>query len=166
MNNDQPGGGGSGKKMFGIVLLLALAAVAAGVISQMRKPPAKPAEPVISANASATQTAGTNAVAGSFGALAGKWLRPDGGYVLEIKKAGEDGKLEAAYFNPSPINVSKAEATREGSLIKVVVELRDTGYPGCLYTLLFDQAKDTLRGTYFQAALGETYEISFERLKE
>src|SRR5512142_1276337 len=31
--------------------------------------------------------------------LKGKWLRPDGGYVLEIKNADDAGRLEAFYFN-------------------------------------------------------------------
>lgn len=99
--------------------------------------------------------------------LEGRWLRPDGGYVLEIKRAEEDGRLEAAYFNPQPIHVARAQATRMGSYVKVEVELRDVGYPGCLYTLLLEPGKeDALRGTYYQAALQETYDIQFDRLKE
>src|SRR5690242_6383851 len=40
--------------------------------------------------------------------LTGKWVRPDGGYVLELKSVGSGGKMDAAYFNPRPINVSRA----------------------------------------------------------
>ena len=36
----------------------------------------------------------------------------------------------AAYFNPRPINLSRAEAALEGTTIKVCIELRDTNYPG------------------------------------
>ena len=39
----------------------------------------------------------------------GRWLRPDGGYVLQLSDPGPNGELKAAYFNPQPINVSRAE---------------------------------------------------------
>ena len=98
-----------------------------------------------------------------FGALRGRWLRPDGGDVLEIRSVAPDGKLEAAYFNPQPIRVSRAEATRDGKQTKVFVELNDTGYPGCTYTLVHEAEKDLLTGVYFQAAQGARYDIYFER---
>lgn len=98
--------------------------------------------------------------------LVGKWQRPDGGYVLEVRKAGVDGKLDAAYFNPSPIHVSKAEAHQDGADLRVQVELHDTGYPGCVYRLRYVPGEDCLRGTYYQAAMGETYDVDFVRLKE
>jgi len=41
--------------------------------------------------------------------IAGKWLRPDGGYVLELRDVKEDGTLRVSYFNPRPIHVAKAE---------------------------------------------------------
>ena len=40
-----------------------------------------------------------------FQKLIGRWLRPDGGYILEISHISSDRKMEAAYFNPRPINV-------------------------------------------------------------
>jgi hypothetical protein len=97
--------------------------------------------------------------------LTGRWLRPDGGYVLEIRQIRPDGTLDAAYFNPQPINVSRAMAQVENSATKIFVELRDTGYPGCTYNLVYDDATDQLKGVYFQAAMQESYEILFVRLK-
>jgi hypothetical protein len=41
--------------------------------------------------------------------LVGRWLRSDGGYVLQLSGPGPNGELKAAYFNPQPINVSRAE---------------------------------------------------------
>ena len=76
--------------------------------------------------------------------LVGRWVRTDsnGGYTLEIKTASADGKLDAGYFNPNPINVSRAEwQKKEGSLV-VVVELRDVNYPGSTYTLNFSKTND------------------------
>ncbi|MEN9974049.1 MAG: hypothetical protein RLZZ282_55 [Verrucomicrobiota bacterium] len=101
-----------------------------------------------------------------FRKLLGKWQRPDGGYVLEIKTVDElGGKLEATYFNPQPINVSKALATQDGTSTKVFIELRAPNYPGSTYTLVFDPAADQLKGIYFQAALHQQFEVSFQRLK-
>jgi hypothetical protein len=73
--------------------------------------------------------------------------------------------VDAAYFNPKPIQVSKAEATGEGAATKVFIELRDAGYPGCTYTLAYDPQTDQLRGIYFQAALGQNFDVVFFRIK-
>ncbi|MBE0617519.1 MAG: hypothetical protein IH608_06285, partial [Proteobacteria bacterium] len=35
--------------------------------------------------------------------LVGRWVRPDGGYVLELVAIRDDGGVEALYFNPRPI---------------------------------------------------------------
>ncbi|MGO9566540.1 MAG: hypothetical protein ACLP5H_03260 [Desulfomonilaceae bacterium] len=100
-----------------------------------------------------------------FEELKGRWHRPDGGYIIEIKNVDASGKMDVAYFNPKPINVSKAEATREGSATKVFIELRDVGYPGCAYTLTYDPQTDQLRGVYFQAAIQKNFEVVFVRIK-
>lgn len=97
--------------------------------------------------------------------LKGKWQRADGGYILEIQSVTADGKMEAGYFNPNPIHVAKAEATAEGGARKVFVELRDVNYPGSTYTLTYDSATDSLQGVYYQAALQQTYDVVFERMK-
>jgi hypothetical protein len=97
--------------------------------------------------------------------LIGKWIRPDGGYILEIKSIGSNGILEAAYFNPSPIRVSTARVEQLDGTIKVFVELRDTGYSGCTYNLIYDSTEDKLKGLYFQATQQQIYEIFFDRLK-
>jgi len=106
-----------------------------------------------------------SAVAPSFQPLTGRWLRPDGGYVLEIRDVGPAGTLTAAYFNPQPIKVAKAEALQERGTIKVFLELRDVGYPGSMYTLTYDPASDQLKGAYFQAALRQSFDVAFVRLK-
>jgi hypothetical protein len=98
-------------------------------------------------------------------ALAGRWFRADGGYVLELGAPGVDGRVPAKYLNPRPIHVERADARMEGGEVLLEVELRDTGYPGCIYTLKYDASTDRLAGQYFQAAKGETYQIVFERLR-
>ena len=102
---------------------------------------------------------------GGFETLNGRWLRPDGGYIFEIRAVDPSGKIDALYFNPRPINIAKAEATRDGSKLNVFVELRAPNYPGSTYTLVYDREQDQLRGTYFQAALGQSFDVYFVRMK-
>jgi hypothetical protein len=97
--------------------------------------------------------------------LKGRWMRPDGGYVLEIRDVDAIGKITAAYFNPRPINVSQAEATLDGTTIKVFIELRDVNYPGATYHLTYDPESDQLRGVYFQPALQQKFDVFFVRMK-
>ena len=95
--------------------------------------------------------------------LVGRWKRVDADYVLKIKSVDAQGLIEAAYLNPSQIHVEKASAHSHGDAAHLTVELRDVNYPGCIYDLKLDPVGDKLVGTYFQAALGETYEVAFER---
>jgi len=95
--------------------------------------------------------------------LSGRWLRPDGGYILELSDPAPKGLLKAAYFNPRPINVSRAEWKSQEGRLSVFVELRDVNYPGSTYTLYYDPAVDRLKGIYFQAALQQQFEVEFER---
>jgi hypothetical protein len=97
--------------------------------------------------------------------LAGKWLRPDGGYVLELAEIGFGGTLTASYRNPNPINVSRAAWRLEEGFVVVSVELRDVNYPGSTYTLAHFPDRDVLAGYYYQAVQGQTFEVVFERLK-
>jgi uncharacterized protein (DUF2147 family) len=102
---------------------------------------------------------------GAFAALPGRWVRPDGGYVINIKRVDAGGKLDAAYANPNPLPFSRAEATRDGNTIKLFFELRAGGYNGSTYTLTYDPASDTLKGVYFQAVAQQKFEIYFMRYK-
>jgi len=101
----------------------------------------------------------------AFAKLQGKWLRPDGGYILEIRNAAPDGILEAAYFNPKSIHVAKAVGLQEGGSVKVFIELRDVNYPGSTYSLVYDPANDQLKGDYFQAALKQNFDVYFTRVQ-
>jgi len=100
-----------------------------------------------------------------FQKLEGRWQRDDGGYIIDISRADAGGTLTAAYLNPRPINVAKAEASMLGQTVRVFIELRDVNYPGSTYQLTYDPAGDRLKGNYYQAALQETYDVVFVRLK-
>ena len=97
--------------------------------------------------------------------LEGRWVRPDGGYILELWDIKKDGSVSAAYFNPRPINVFSAKWSRKKGKINLFVELRDVNYPGSKYNLQYDPGSDRLKGTYFQAVEKRTFEIEFVRAK-
>jgi hypothetical protein len=130
-----------------LVFMLACAAVASpGSICECGEIPAGPAS--------------------SFAVLSGMWQRPDGGYIIDIKAVAESGAMEAFYFNPDPIHVAAAQAVLDGDKLRIYVKLQDVNYPGSTYNLTYDPADDCLKGTYYQAVAGETYEVFFVRLKQ
>lgn len=101
----------------------------------------------------------------SYDALKGRWTRTEGGYIVEIRDVDPSGKMNVGYLNPRPINVAKAQASRKDGRVEAFIELRDTGYPGCTYTLAYDPRNDRLAGVYFQAAIQQRYAVTFERTK-
>jgi hypothetical protein len=97
--------------------------------------------------------------------LRGRWQRLDGGYVVEIRSIAGGGAMEAAYYNPRPIHVARAEASRDGGAIRVLIELRDVNYPGSTYTLTYDPASDQLRGIYYQAVERQRFPVALVRMR-
>jgi hypothetical protein len=59
----------------------------------------------------------------------------------------------------------QAKASHKGDAVEIFIELYDEGYPGSTYTLTYDPGSDALFGTYFQAALGQSFEVVFVRMK-
>lgn len=154
---------------FQVAVALATAAVLLWVLFWKPSPSgdAISSVPPPAANSVSTSSppAATSVPSDPLKAVTGKWLRPDGGYILEIQSVRTDGKAEVGYFNPSPINVSRSEIKRDGAGAGILVELRDANYPGCIYRLTYDPKSDELRGQYFQAALEETFDVVFVRSK-
>jgi uncharacterized protein (DUF2147 family) len=99
------------------------------------------------------------------GRLQGRWLRPDGGYVMTIKSVDPDGKVEATYANPRPIHVASAQAAQADGKTTLRVELRDTNYPGNYYTLAYDPAQDQLVGVYHHLGNDQDFEVNFTRMR-
>ena len=100
-----------------------------------------------------------------FAVLKGRWVRTDGGYVIDVQSVDAGGRMQAAYYNPNPINVSRAEASRSGQAVTVFIELRAPGYPGSTYRLIYDPKSDVLKGIYHQAALQQNFDVVFVRGK-
>lgn len=129
------------------------------VVSRSPKPPSSPTRDpaALTTPASAPDQAGPDR-------LTGRWLRPDGGYVIEIRSAQTNGVLDAGYFNPRPIHVSRAEWRRDNGRLQVFIELRDANYPGSTYTLRYALQQDRLVGDYFQAVQQQTFYVEFIRM--
>jgi hypothetical protein len=100
----------------------------------------------------------------NFRNLVGRWIRPDGGYIIEIRNIDSNGMLEAAYFNPRPIHVSQARITIVNKEPRVFIELRDVGYPGATYALTYHPEQDVLAGLYYQPTVGQSFEVIFVRM--
>jgi len=100
-----------------------------------------------------------------FGALVGRWMRPDGGYVITIKAVDAGGTLDAGYANPNQLPFQTAKVTKEGGALKLFFELRAGGYNGSTYRLTYDAANDMLRGVYYQAVVKQQFDVAFLRLK-
>jgi len=115
-------------------------------------------------NASSAGTASASPTA-DVNRLAGRWLRPDGGYILEIRSVSPDGKLDVGYFNPNPIHVGRAEWVKKDGKLYALVELQDVNYPGSTYGLEYIVSQDRLAGTYYQAQEKTTFDVQFVREK-
>jgi hypothetical protein len=133
----------------------ALAALVWGILG-VGQPPATAADAPGPGKPEATDQSGIER-------LVGRWLRTDGSYVIEVRAARADGRLEASYFNPRPINVARAEWRRASDGLGIFIELRDVNYPGSTYRLRHAVDKDRLVGEYFLAVTRETFPVQFVR---
>ncbi len=105
------------------------------------------------------------AAAADFAVLLGRWVRPDGGYVILIQSVEPGGKLNAGYANPSLLPFAVAQASRKDGTLSVFLELRAGGYNGSTYTLAYDPAKDVLKGVFYQAVAQQKFDVVFVRGK-
>jgi hypothetical protein len=101
----------------------------------------------------------------AFKRLIGSWRRVDGGYIIDIRRIDANGQMDAAYYNPKSIHVSRAAVSLNDETVSVFIELNDVGYPGSAYTLAYHPQQDILSGVYFQAAVKQTFKVIFTRVK-
>ena len=145
-------------KQWGLAIgLIVIIAGATGLVlrvsGQLRTPAADPSPSVTHAHPKA-----------DYDKLVGDWGRTDGDYMIRISSIAPDGTIQAAYFNPNPIHVAQATAASQNNVIKFFMELRDIGYPGSKYKLVYNAGQDTLEGTYFQAQAQQVYDVAFQRI--
>jgi hypothetical protein len=144
-------------------LLAVVAALAWSLPGCGRQPAAPTASSTVPPTTPAAIAPQPSPTAPGFEKLTGSWLRPDGGYILEVRSVSPEGVVDAAYLNPRPIRVARAEASRMGDGMTLFVELRDVNYPGSTYRLIYDRGRDMLTGTYFQALQQQTFDVEFVR---
>ena len=119
-----------------------------------------------SAQGAAPVVSGAAASAGAasrFDTLKGAWVRPDGGYRIEIVGVAWDGQIAATYFNPNRLPFAKALATMDGATLRAAFELQAGGYAGSTYDLAYDPASDRLKGIYYQAVVKQKFDVYFVR---
>ncbi len=161
-------GGGAGprgrKSSMVLVVIIAVGIAVAGMWLFFDKDATEAdGKTATSAAGTAGSSSDTATLPNSFDRIVGRWLRPDGGYILEIQSADTSGKLKAAYFNPRPINVSQARATQKDDKTRIFIELRDTGYPGATYNLIYNPQQDMMAGVYFQPTVNQNFDVIFVR---
>ncbi len=141
----------SGPAFRKVVLLVVASMCAASAAAQYAAPEAKAAAPP-----SIVRKVGLDTLKGS-------WVRPDGGYRIEVADVAADGQIAATYFNPNRLPFAKAQAVLEATTLRVAFELRAGGYDGSTYELVYDSASDRLKGVYYQAVVRQKFDVYFVR---
>ena len=95
----------------------------------------------------------------------GTWLRSDGTYRVEIEAGEAPGTVVARYFNPNAIHVESAVFDAVEGQPRLEFVLRDEGYPGCAYRLIYLAERRVLVGTYLRPG-GEPAEVFFVNQSE
>ncbi len=152
-----------------VLLLCTLAVLAAGCGREgdgRRVSPPESSVPVAEPKAAQAEAAADPAAPAEVQRMLGRWLRSDGTYVLELRGADRSGIVQAAYFNPKSINVSRSIWLRGAEGVQVVVELNDAGYPGATYVLGLAADGDRLVGKYNQPQMGQSFDVDFIRQKK
>jgi len=152
-----------------VLLLCTLAVLAAGCGREgdgRRVSPPESSVPAAEPKAAQAEAAADPAAPAEVQRMLGRWLRSDGTYVLELRGADRSGIVQAAYFNPKSINVSRSIWLRGAEGVQVVVELNDAGYPGATYVLGLAADGDRLVGKYNQPQMGQSFDVDFIRQKK
>ncbi len=105
----------------------------------------------------------TSAAQPEFNVIIGEWVRYDGDYTIRVRDVKSDGSSDVGYSNPGEIHVAESSVSVQKGLVKLFVKLQDRGYPGSTYELYYYAEKDALAGFYYQAAMGQTFEVVFFR---
>jgi len=95
--------------------------------------------------------------------IVGEWLRSEGPYTIKIIEVQDEGKMKVEYYNPGLIHIGRSGWRLKEGELQLYVELQDENYPGSIYELTYDEEKDRLSGTYFQAVARQTYNVEFNK---
>jgi len=91
--------------------------------------------------------------------------------VQEISRDKEQvhlviGFLGTTLKDADRIGLEVLDTILSGQSGRLFIELRDAGYPGSTYELIHDPRSDLLSGVYFQAAMGQRFDVVFVRKKQ
>jgi hypothetical protein len=100
-----------------------------------------------------------------FQVLKGRWRAQDARGVIDIQHIDPTGSMEVQYFDPEPVQVTKAQAARDGQLTKILLKLSNPSSPCCIYDLTYDSGSDRLKGVYWQKTDPKSTEVVFIRAK-
>jgi hypothetical protein len=129
------------------IAVIVISAVSVG-LWQYRDEQAGRVPQVTEAIVAGCQPTAQSAAKPDFNRLKGTWLRPDGGYILEIKQVADDGKIDVEYLNPRKINISKALASLNAGTINLFVNSGQALPPAIITPSFMIPAK-----TNFQACI-------------
>jgi hypothetical protein len=100
-----------------------------------------------------------------FEVLKGHWRALEGGNVIDVKNISPTGIMEVYFFNPDSVRVNKAQAARDGTETKVLIELRNPGSFCCTYDMTYDPSSGQLKGVYWLKANFRSTDVVFIRDK-
>ena len=100
-----------------------------------------------------------------FNRVIGRWVRPDGGYVIEIRNVTSGGIMDVSYYNPNPINIAEGVAQIHDGRLHIFIKFDDKNYRGSTYDLTYNPKEDILTGTYFQALMNQTFDVFFQKME-
>ena len=99
----------------------------------------------------------------SVDVLKGTWVRPDGGYTIEIKSIDPNGRIDATYFNPKLLPFAKARPCRKVRRCAYSSNSRRAATRVRRMKLSYDPASDRLKGIYYQAVVKQKFDVVFVR---
>lgn len=102
-------------------------------------------------------------VAASFASLEGQWKRADNDHRLTIHHVAAGGAVEVSYQSPRPVRIARAQASAPGGVLRLFVELGDAAAAGSSYELAYNPQLDCLQGTFFNALIGQRFQIMLQR---
>ena len=82
---------------------------------------------------------------------------------MDLRNPDISGVIEASYYNPKSIRVSRSIWMQGGPGLQIMVELNDVGYPGATYVLTYDPTTDQLAGKYNQPQMQQSFDVEFVR---
>jgi hypothetical protein len=100
-----------------------------------------------------------------FGVLKGRWQALNGYEVLEIKQIEATGRMEAAFWKPEPVHVSRAQAGRDGKVTRVLIHLRYPDSSCCFFDLTYEPGSERLKGIYWLKGRSKSTDVVFIRVK-